>query len=129
MVEHQRRAARHVADDPGNVEQADDDDAHLQEVGQRHRPHAAEQGVEQHHAHADVHAGLGRDLAVGEHAEHQTQRGDLCRHPAQVGQDDGDRAQHLHRATEAHAVVVTQGQQVELVERADEEQADQDQAQ
>ncbi|MPN22665.1 hypothetical protein SDC9_170048 [bioreactor metagenome] len=49
-------APRHVAGQPGDVEQAEHDDDHLHEGGHGDRPHAAEQGVQQHHRGADQHA-------------------------------------------------------------------------
>jgi hypothetical protein len=64
-----------------------------------------------------------------QHVEHQPERGDLRRHPAQVGQHDADRQHELGRAVVAHAEEVAQREQVHAVQRAGEEQAEQHQAQ
>jgi hypothetical protein len=70
-----------------------------------------------------------RDGAVGEYVEHQAERGDLRRDPAQVGQGDGNAGDDFDLAVIALSVEIADGQQVHAVELAREEQAEQDQAQ
>ena len=62
---------------------------------ERHRQEAADHDVDQHAMVPTIMpAGL-RHRAAGQHGEHQAERRDLRRHPAQVAQDDGHRAEHL----------------------------------
>ncbi|MCY1425279.1 hypothetical protein D9M71_410630 [compost metagenome] len=128
MADHGRGAAGHVTDQPGQVEEADDDDHHLQEVGHRHRPHATEQGVQQDDEGADHHALGGRQGAVGQHAEHHAQGRELRRDPAEVGGDDHQAGEQLHVRAEALAEEVADGQQIEAIEGTGEHQAHQHQA-
>src|SRR5690606_34860583 len=128
MGHHAGDAARLVGDDPGDVEQADDDDHHLHEVGPGHRIHAAPQRVDDHHRGADDDAGLHRHRAGSHDVEHQADDHDLRRQPAEVGNDDGHADQHFGDRVVAHAVIVADGQQVHPVELRREKQADEDQA-
>ncbi|MNQ84108.1 hypothetical protein D3C85_992280 [compost metagenome] len=122
------RTTGHVTDQPGQVDQADNDDQHLHEVSQGYRPHATEQGVQQHDHGTDQHALSGADKAVGQHVEHHAQGGELRGDPAQVRQDDHDTGDHFHIRAKALAEEVTDGQQVHAVQRTGENQAHQHQA-
>jgi hypothetical protein len=89
-------AASHVADQDRHQGQADQDDHRLEQVGEGHRPHAAEDGVDQHHRGADHDGGVEVQRAAGQRGDDQAQGGHLRRGPAQVGQHDGQAGQHLH---------------------------------
>ena len=115
LADHQIGAASHVAEQPDQVHQADDDDDHLEEVSQGNRPHAAEQGVQQHDKGAEEHALGGADAAVGDDVEHQTQRDQLGGNPAQVGHDDNQADNQLDLRAEALFEIVADGQQVHPV--------------
>ena len=60
--DHRADAAGHEAAHlPADVEHAEHDDDHLDEVGDRHREHAAQHRVDEHGGGADDHAPLLRD--------------------------------------------------------------------
>jgi hypothetical protein len=82
-------AARQVAGQQRHQRQPDQDDHRLEEVGEGHRPHAAEDGVDHHHRGADHDAGAQVQRATGQRGDDQAERGHLRRGPAQVGQHDG----------------------------------------
>jgi hypothetical protein len=128
LGDHVVEAARHVAGDPAHPDQADHDHDHLHEGGHRHRPHATEQGIDEDDAGAEQHALVHRHRVAREHVEHQPERGDLRRHPAQVGEHDADRQHELGRAVVAHAEEIAQREQVHAVQRAGEDEAEQHQA-
>ena len=107
--------------------QADHQDDHLHEVGHRHRPHAAKQGVGQDGHHANHHAHGQTDATRRQEIEHQTQRRDLGGHPTQITDHDDDRADHLHGAPIALAVIVADGQQVHAVQLGGEKHTHQNQ--
>lgn len=121
--------AGHAAHQPGDVADAGHDDGHLKEIGQRHRPHAAEQGVEQDDGRADDDAGVVVDLAAREDVEHQPMRGHLRRDPAQVREDDAQAGGDLHHMIVAALVKVADGEELHAIERLREKQTHQDQAQ
>jgi hypothetical protein len=77
---------------------------------------------------ADDHADRHRHGAAREQVEHQAEGGDLRRHPADVAEDDHDRAGHFDAAAEALAVVVADGEEGHAVELGGEEHADEHQA-
>ncbi|MNZ84844.1 hypothetical protein D3C78_1036150 [compost metagenome] len=128
VADHIDRATGHVADQPDQVEQAADDDDHLQEVSQRNGPHAAEQGVQQNDDGADDHALGGGQPAIGQHAEDHAQRGDLRGDPAHVGNDDHQAGEDFHVLAVALAEEVADGEQVQAVQRTGKDEADQHQA-
>ena len=128
MFDHDTDAADLAADFAADVEHADDDDDHLQKVGDRHRPHAAEQGIDEDGARTNPHAGELADLAARDHVEDQSQCRNLRSDPAQIGHDDGERGQCFRRTAETPAVEIAYGQQVHAIQRGSEEYADQDQA-
>ena len=68
------------------------------------------------------------DAAVGDDREDEAERLDLRGDPAEVGGDDADCGEYFHAAVVAHAEVVAEGQDVELVEFLGEEEAGDDQA-
>lgn len=118
----------HVAGKHGQDAQTGDQDDHLDEIGQCHRPHASEQGVGQDRHHADHHAHRDADGPTRQQVEHQAQGRDLGRNPAQVTQHDDERADDLHTASITLAEKVADGQQGHAVELGREEQPHQDQA-
>ncbi len=72
MIDDGAHAAHFAADLVADEQHADDNDDHLDEVGDRHRPHTAEEGVDQDGAGADPHPRDLADVATGHHVEHQT---------------------------------------------------------
>ena len=122
-------AAGLVADQPGDEQKAAHDHAHLHEIENRHRQHAAEGGVGEHDGGAEHHAGRFAQGAAGDDVEQEAERLDLRRHPAQVGDDDAQRHQDFDAAAVAQAVKVAQGQDVEAVKARGEKEAGDDQAQ
>mmetsp|Transcript_59429 Transcript_59429/g.140489 ORF Transcript_59429/g.140489 Transcript_59429/m.140489 type:complete len:508 (-) Transcript_59429:377-1900(-) len=129
QVQHLLRPAGQVGREHGNDAQADDQHDHLDEVRPGHGQEAANDDIDQHRQQADDHAGLRAHRAVGQDVEDQAQRRDLGGHPAQVAQDDGQRAEDLDALAVALAVEVADGQQVLLVELGRKEGAHQHQAQ
>jgi hypothetical protein len=111
-----------------DVEQAEDDDRGLEQVGEGDREHAAEQQVDEHHRRAEHDPLLERDAAPGEHVEADAQRQQVRRRPAEVGQRDRRPGADLHRPVVALAVEVADGEQVQPVEAAGEHQRDDDEA-
>ncbi len=128
MTDHRPHATHLAADLVADEQHADDDDDHLDEIGDRHRPHAAEERIDEDGAGAYPHPHDLADLAARHHVEHQAERGDLRPHPAEVGDHDGDGGQHLDAAAELLFVEIAYGQQVHAVQRRGEKQPDQDQA-
>ncbi len=128
VIDDQFDAAGQAGDDVADVQHAAHDDAHLQEIEDGHREHAAEGGVGEDDGGAEDHAGRLADETVGDDVEDEAERLDLRRYPAQVGSDDAQRGQHLDRAVVAHAEIVAEGQDVQLVELLGEEEAGDDQA-
>ena len=128
VFHHLARAACQVGSKPGNRQQAHANHDHLHEIGHGHRPHAAVQGVNQHHQRANDHAHGDRYSPLGEQIEHQAQGRDLGSHPAQVAEHDDGRTGHLNHPPIALAVVIAQRDQVLLVELVGKEKADQHQA-
>ena len=126
--QHVVGAAREVGCvDPDHGEPHDEHD-HLDEVGPGDREEAADHDVDQDGERADDHPGVLRHRAAGEHREHESQRRDLRRDPAEVAEDDGRRAEHLHALAVAVAEEVADGQEVLAVEAGREEQAHEDEA-
>jgi hypothetical protein len=112
----------------GDHGQADHQHDHLDEIGPGHGQHPANQHIDQHQGGADDHAHGRADFSAREYREHQAQGRDLRRHPAQVTQDDGHRAEDFNALAKALAVEVTDGQQAHLVELGRKEGAHQHQA-
>jgi len=127
MADDRGDAAGHVRYQPGDPEQAEHNDDHLHESGQRYRPHAAIQCIDQHNRSADDDALGLRDTAVGEYAEDQPECRDLGCDPAQIGQRDGDGDHNLDEAVVFVAIEVADGEEIHAIERAGEEQAEQNQ--
>ena len=121
-------AAGWYGDDAGDVEHAAHDDAHLHEIEDGHRQHAAEGGVGQYDGRTEDHPGRLADEIVGHDVEDQAERLDLGRYPAEVGGDDAQRGQYFDAAVVAHAEIVAQRQDVELVEFLCEKETGDDQA-
>ena len=122
------RTARHVAREPGQNHQTEHQNDHLDEIGHGHRPHAAPERVDQDRRHADGHAPRNADGTARQQVEHQPQRRDLRRHPAEVAQHDDQRTDDFDGAAIALTVVVADGQQRHAVELGGKEQAHQNQA-
>jgi hypothetical protein len=81
--DHLGRPAGHVAHQPGDARHADDDHHRLEQVGQRHRPHAAPDACRRAPPRAEDDAGLQRDRAVGKNGEGEAEGGELRRGPAE----------------------------------------------
>ena len=129
MLDDRADPARHVGNEPRDIEQTQHDDDHLHERRNGHRPHAAEQRVNEHDARADDHACFPGNRALGKDVEDEAERGDLRRHPPEIGKGDADAHHQFHRAVVAPAVEVPDREEIHPVERAREEQPDQDEAQ
>jgi hypothetical protein len=127
-LDHAADAARVIRGEDRDDRQADHDDDHLEEVGHRDRPHAAEQRVDEDHQRADHHSGHERDPAIRQQVENQSKRRDLGGDPAKVRDQDDDGAEDLHPLAVPAAIEVADRQQVHLVELPREEHPDQDQA-
>ena len=65
-------AAGNVADNEGDVNHAEQNHAHLKEIGKRHREHAAGERIQQHDGSPDRHALPRFDCALGQHGEDQS---------------------------------------------------------
>ena len=128
QIDHLARAARHVTGKEGQYQQAGDQNDHLHEIRHCHGPHAAEQRVDQHGEHAYRHAHGNADDTAREQVEHQAQRRDLGRNPAQIAEHDDQRADHLDSSAIARAVVVADGQQIHAVELGRKKHTHQNQA-
>jgi hypothetical protein len=129
VLDDQFDAAGEAGDEVADVQHAAHDDAHLDEIEDGDREHAAEGGVGEDDGGAEDHAGGLADEAAGDDVEDEAERLDLRRHPAEIGGDDAQRRQHLDRAVVAQAEIVAQGQDVEVVELPGEKDAGDDQAQ
>jgi hypothetical protein len=128
VLDHGVHAAGQAGNDVADEQHAAHDDAHLHEIEDGHREHAAEGGVGQHDGGAEDHAGGLADEAVGDDVEDQAERLDLGRHPAQIGGDDAQRGQHLDRAVVAQAEVVAQVRMFSLYSLLAKKEAGDDQA-
>ena len=122
-------AARHSRNQVADVEHAAHHHAHLHEVEDGHRQHAAKAGIGQHDQRPEDHACLGRDGAGGDDVEDQPQRLDLRRNPAEVRGDDAHRGEHLDGPVVAHAEEIAEGQDIEPIQSGAVEDAGNDQAQ
>ena len=71
MIHHHAHPAHLAADFVTDEQHADDDDNHLQKVGDGHRPHAAEKGVDKNSDRAYPHSGKAADLTGRHHVEHE----------------------------------------------------------
>src|SRR6185369_14025723 len=74
VIQAPRKASHCAASASGKKSSLPAADAHLHEVENRHREHAAKRGVGEHDGRAEDHAGALADVAVGDDVEDQPER-------------------------------------------------------
>ena len=122
VLDHRRKAAGPVADQHRDQCEADDDDDGLQQVGERHRPHAAEDRVDHDDGSAEHDCVVEFERTARQHMDHEPECRHLCGCPAQIGQRDCGAGEHLGRLAVALAIEVPDRQQVHPVEEPREQQ-------
>ena len=88
MLNHHRESAGHRGHFTTDIEHPNHNHDHLYKVGNRNRPHAAKEGVNQYAACPNNHAKVLRDGAIRHHIKDQAKRLNLRSNPAQIGGDD-----------------------------------------
>ena len=126
ILGHLAGASGHGSGKIGHQYQTDHNNDHLEEVGQGHRPHTAENRINQNHNRADDHCIADRNIAFRQKMNDESERSYLSSNPAEVRENNEDRTAELNRNSVAASVKVTDGQQTHSIQFSGEKHTDED---